>query len=103
MEGAGTVSSVGPDVTDLKAGDRVAYAMNAGAYAEYTVAPAWKLVKLPARITAQQGAATMLQGMTAHYLAYSTFPLKAGLTAVVHAGARLAVGVAAVSPERNFW
>jgi NADPH2:quinone reductase len=87
MEGAGVVSTVGAGVTDLKQGDRVAYAMHPGAYAEYAVVPAWKLVKLPADVDFTQGAAIMLQGMTAHYLAYSTFPLKPQHTAVVHAGA----------------
>src|SRR5262249_39358521 len=100
MEAAGTVSAVGADVTDLKPGDRVAYAMNAGAYAEYTLAPAWKLVKLPVGIDAKHGAAVMLQGMTAHYLAYSTFPLKAGQTAVVHAGAG-GVGLLLTQIARN--
>ncbi len=100
MEAAGTVSSVGADVTDLKPGDRVAYAMNAGSYAEKAIVPAWKLVKLPAGIDSKQGAATMLQGMTAHYLAYSTFPLKAGHTAVVHAGAG-GVGLLLTQIARN--
>src|SRR5262249_24537156 len=81
-----TVSAVGPDVTDLRPGDHVAYAMNAGAYGEYAVVTAWKLVKLRAGMDAKQGAAVMLEGMTAQYLAYSTFPLKAGQTALVHAG-----------------
>ena len=87
MEAAGTVSAVGSGVSSVKGGDRVAYAMNPGAYAEFCVVPAWKLVKLPANVTFQQGAATMLQGMTAHYLAYSTFPLKPNHIALVHAGA----------------
>ena len=87
MEAAGTVSHVGSGVTNLHEGDRVAYAMNAGAYAEYSVVPAWKLVKLPPGVNFKEGAAVMLQGMTAHYLAYSTFPLKSGQTALVHAGA----------------
>src|SRR5215831_13554481 len=87
MEGAGTVAAVGSDVTNLKPGDRVAYAMSAGAYAEYAVVAAWKLVRLPADVDAKKGAALMLQGMTAHYLTCSTFPLKAGHTAVVQAGA----------------
>lgn len=100
MEAAGTVSAVGPDVSDVKPGDRVAYAMNAGAYAENAVVSAWKLVKLPADIEAKQGAAIMLQGMTAHYLAYSTFPLKAGHTAVVHAGAG-GVGLLLTQIARN--
>src|SRR6185295_6541935 len=68
-------------------GDRVAYAMTQGSYAEYATVPAWKLVKLPDDVDFKVGAAIMLQGMTAHYLAHSTFPLKRGHKAVVHAGA----------------
>jgi len=65
-EGAGTVEAVGPDVKDLAPGDRVAYAMARGSYAEYAVVPAWQLVKIPATIDFQTAAAAMLQGMTAH-------------------------------------
>jgi NADPH2:quinone reductase len=98
MEAAGTVEAVGPDVSDIKPGDRVAYAMNRGAYAEYTVVPAATLVKLPDGVSFETGAATMLQGMTAHYLTHSTFPLKSGDTCLIHAAAggvgRLAVQMA---------
>ncbi len=87
MEAAGIVSAVGPDVADLKVGDRVAYTMVLGTYAEYQVVPVSRLVPLPAGITFQDGAATMLQGTTAHYLTHSTFPLKPGDTALVHAAA----------------
>jgi NADPH:quinone reductase len=87
MEAAGTVSAVGPGVPDIQPGDRVAYAMTPGSYAEYAVVPGWKLVKLPSGLSAEQGAAIMLQGMTAHYLTHSTFVLKAGHVALVHAGA----------------
>jgi NADPH2:quinone reductase len=87
QEGAGTVTSTAEGVNEVKAGDRVAYAMTLGSYAEYAVVPAWKLVKLPDDIDFKTGAAIMLQGMTAHYLTHSTFPLKAGDKAVVHAGA----------------
>ncbi len=87
MEAAGVVDAVGDGVTDVASGDRVAYAMNMGAYAEYALVNSWQLVKLPAGIDFQTGAAAMLQGMTAHYLAYSTFPLRAGETALVHAAA----------------
>src|SRR3954453_5753853 len=66
MEAAGTVEALGPEVTDLKPGDRVAYAMNRGSYAEYAVVPAAMLVKLPDGVTFETGAAAMLQGMTAH-------------------------------------
>jgi NADPH2:quinone reductase len=87
QEAAGTVSSTGEGVTEVKAGDRVAYAMTQGSYAEFAAVPAWKLVKLPENVDFKLGAAIMLQGMTAHYLTHSTFPLKPGHTAIVHAGA----------------
>ena len=87
MEAAGTVEALGEGVTDVAAGDRVAYAMYPGAYAEYAAVPAGKLVKIPDGVTAQQAAATMLQGMTAHYLVTSTYALKAGDTALIHAAA----------------
>lgn len=87
MEGAGTVESVGPEVTDLAPGDRVAYAMQRGSYAEYAVVPAWQLVKIPNGLDFQHAAAAMLQGMTAHYLTHSTWPLKQGDTCLVHAAA----------------
>ena len=86
-DAAGVVEAVGPDVTEVAAGDRVAYAMTPGAYAEYAVVPAWRLVKVPAGVGLEQAAAAMLQGMTAHYLTTSTYPLKAGETALVHAAA----------------
>ena len=86
-EGAGTVAAVGPDVIGVKPGDRVAFCMVLGAYAEYAVVPAWRLVPLPAAIDVETAAAVMLQGMTAHYLTHSTFPLKPGDTALVHAAA----------------
>ena len=78
QEGAGIVEAVGEGVTNLKVGDRVAYAMCRGSYAEYAVVPAWQLVPLPDSMTFEQGAATMLQGMTAHYLTHSTYALEAG-------------------------
>jgi NADPH2:quinone reductase len=86
-EGAGTVEEIGAGVEDLKVGDRVAYAMAVGSYAEYAAVPAWKLVKLPEGVDARSAAAAMLQGMTAHYLVTSTYQLKAGQTALVHAAA----------------
>jgi len=86
-EAAGTVDAVGPNATEVKVGDRVAYAMEPGAYAEYAVVPAWKLVPVPAKLDSRSAAATMLQGMTAHYLTHSTYPLKQGETALVHAAA----------------
>lgn len=86
-EGAGTVAAVGPGVADVREGDRVAWAGVAGAYAEYAIVPAAKLVPLPEGVSARQGAAVMLQGMTAHYLATSTYPLGAGDRCAVHAAA----------------
>jgi len=85
QEAAGIVDAVGSGVRDVKPGDRVAYASVQGSYAEYAIAPAWRLVPIPAQVDAQNAAAVMLQGMTAHYLANSTYPLKAGETALVHA------------------
>jgi NADPH2:quinone reductase len=87
QEAAGTVSAVGEGVTEVRPLDRVAFAMTFGAYAEYVRVQAWKLVKLPDNVDYSHGAAIMLQGCTAHYLSHSTFPLKPGHTALVHAGA----------------
>lgn len=86
-EAAGTVEELGPGVTGFAAGDPVASVSILGSYAEYALVSAAQLVKVPAGVSLEQAAAVMLQGMTAHYLAYSTFPLKAGDTALVHAGA----------------
>jgi NADPH2:quinone reductase len=87
QEGAGTVSAIGPGVTNVKIGDKVAWTGILGSYAQAIAVPADRLVVLPAGVTTKQGAAIMLQGMTAHYLASSTYPLKAGDTCLVHAGA----------------
>ncbi len=87
MEAAGVVEAVAPDVADVAVGDRVAYAMNPGSYAEYAVVPAWKLVKVPEGVDSRSAAAAMLQGMTAHYLVTSVYPLKSGDTALVLAAA----------------
>jgi NADPH2:quinone reductase len=86
-EAAGTVESVGSGVTLVKPGDRVAYAMTRGSYAEYALVPAEQLVPLPDTVDLHTAAAAMLQGMTAHYLTHSTFPLKPGDKALVHAAA----------------
>ena len=86
-EAAGTVEAVGPGVTEVAPGDRVAYAMARGSYAEYAVVPAWQLVKIPGHVEFTVAAAAMLQGMTAHYLTHSTYPLKSGDTCLVHAAA----------------
>ncbi|RPI94660.1 MAG: quinone oxidoreductase [Chloroflexi bacterium] len=85
QEAAGTVDAVGPNVTDVKPGDRVAYASVQGAYAEYAIVPAWRLISIPAGVDSKQACAAMLQGLTAHYLTFSTYPLKEGETALVHA------------------
>src|SRR6266704_6632543 len=86
-EAAGVVDAVGEGVTEVKKGDRVAYAMILGAYAEYAVIPAARLVPVPANIDAKSATALMLQGMTAHYLTHSTYALKKGETALIHAAA----------------
>jgi len=86
-EGAGIVDALGEGVSEVKPGDRVAYAMIPGSYAEYAVVPAVKLVPVPDDIDAKSAAGIMLQGMTAHYLTHSTYPLQKGDTALVHAAA----------------
>ncbi len=87
LEAAGTVRAIGPDTTTVAVGDRVAWTGVPGAYAEMAVVPANRLVKLPEKLSFRDGAATMLQGMTAHYLACSTYPLKPGDACLVHAAA----------------
>lgn len=87
QEAAGTVSELGSGVTSWKAGDRVAYVGTLGSYAEYAAVPADRLVRVPEGISDQQAAAVMLQGMTAHYLVTSTYPLKKGDTTLIHAAA----------------
>ena len=87
VEGAGVVDAVGPGVTDVRPGDCVVYATQQGAYAEYAVVPVWKLAPVPAGLDARQSAAAMLQGLTAHYLCHSTYPLQPGDVALVHAAA----------------
>ncbi len=88
QEAAGTVAALGPGVTRFRVGDRVAcYHGGLGAYAEYALAPADRVVALPDRVSAAQGAALLLQGMTAHYLAGTTYPLEPGDSCLVHAAA----------------
>jgi NADPH2:quinone reductase len=87
MEGAGVVESVGAGVTEVQLGDRVAYAMAVGAYAELAVVPSRQLVKIPANLDFSSAAAAMLQGMTAHYLTHSTYAIQRGDTILVHAAA----------------
>lgn len=86
-EAAGTVESIGPNVTYVAPGDRVAYAMVRGSYAQFAAVPETSLVKIPDAIDFESAAAAMLQGMTAHYLTHSTFPLTSGQTCLVHAAA----------------
>jgi NADPH:quinone reductase len=85
-EGSGVIESVGSGV-NFKPGQRVAYAMSRGSYAEYAVVPSGALVPLPDDVSFDDGAAVMLQGMTAHYLTHSTWPLKTGQTCLIHAAA----------------
>lgn len=87
QEAGGVVEAVGAGVTGIKPGDRVAYTGVLGAYAEYAAVPAERLVPLPEGVSTRQGAALMLQGMTAHYLATSTYPLRPGDACLVHAAA----------------
>jgi NADPH2:quinone reductase len=86
-EAAGTIEELGSGVTGFKLGEMVASVGMLGSYAEYALVPAAQLVKVPAGLSPEQAAAAMLQGMTAHYLAHSTYSLKSGDTALVHAGA----------------
>jgi NADPH:quinone reductase len=103
-EAAGTVDAVGEGVSDVRVGDRVAYAMHGGSYAQYAVVRAALLVKIPEGVGTKTAAAAMLQGMTAHYLACSTFPLGPAHAALVHAAAggtgRLLVQVARLRGAR---
>jgi NADPH2:quinone reductase len=87
LEAGGTVTAVGQGVTEVKVGDKVAYTGVPGAYAQSAAVPAARLVVLPQGVSTRQGAAAMLQGMTAHYLACTTYPLKKGDTCLVHAAA----------------
>jgi len=86
-EAAGEVDAVGPGVSDVRRGDRVAYAGHVGSYGQYAIVPAWMLVPIPNALDTRQAAAVMLQGMTAHYLTHSTYPIQPGDTALVHAAA----------------
>jgi NADPH2:quinone reductase len=87
QEAAGTVVVIGPDVTGVKVGDRVAWCHIPGTYAEFATAPVSQLIAIPDGMSFQQAAAAMLQGMTAHYLAYSTYPIQRGDAVLIHAGA----------------
>jgi len=85
QEGGGVVDTVGSNVTEVSPGDRVAYASVQGSYAEYAIVPAWYLVPVPNEVDMQHATAVMEQGLTAHYLTHSTYPIKQGETALVHA------------------
>ena len=100
QEGAGAVTAVGAEVKSVKVGDRVAWCGLLGGYAEYAAVAAERLVKIPAGVSDQQAASTMLQGMTAHYLSHDTYPLKRGETALVHAAAG-GVGLLLVQMAHN--
>ena len=100
QEAAGVVAEVGANVKAVKPGDRVAYSSVLGSYAEYAAVPSDSLVAIPAGVPERHAAAAMLQGMTAHYLAYDTFHLKPGQTALVHAAAG-GVGLLLVQMARN--
>jgi NADPH2:quinone reductase len=92
-EGAGTVESVGSEVTEVVPGDRVVYAMHRGSHAEYAVVPATGLAKIPDAVDFKTAAAAMLQGTTGHYLTHSTFPISSEHTCLVHAAAGGAGGM----------
>jgi NADPH2:quinone reductase len=100
QEAAGTITEVGSDVKSVKPGDRVAYSNVIGTYAEFAAVPADRLVHVPEKITDQQAAAAMLQGMTAHYLCHTTYQLKKGDTALIHAAAG-GVGLLLVQMAKN--
>lgn len=87
QEGAGLVTAIGSEVTDINVGDRVAYTGSLGSYAEYAAVPAARLIRIPDGLEFEDAAAVMLQGMTAHYLTHSTYKLQKGETALVHAAA----------------
>jgi NADPH2:quinone reductase len=100
QEAAGLVVAVGADVTTVRLGDRVAYAGALGSYAEYAAVPAERLVKIPDELDFNQAAAAMLQGMTAHYLTHSAYPVRSGDTVLIHAAAG-GVGLLLVEMARN--
>lgn len=100
QEAGGTVVEVGDGVSEVRVGDRVAYTSVLGAYAEYAAVPAARLVVLPERVSTREGAAAMLQGLTAHYLTSSTCPLEPGDRCLVHAAAG-GVGLLLVQMARN--
>ena len=104
MEGAGTVEAIGSGVDTVSVGDTVGYCLEVGSYAEMAVVPAWKLVRIPDGVPLDIATALQLQGMTAHYLTHSLFPLAEGHTCLIHAGAggmgQLAIQLAKVRGAR---
>jgi NADPH2:quinone reductase len=100
QEAAGVVLAIGSEVREVAVGDRVAYTMALGSYAEYAAVAADRLVKIPAGVGERDAAAAMLQGMTAHYLSHDTYPLKKGETALIHAAAG-GVGLLLVQMAHN--
>lgn len=86
MEGSGVVVALGKDVAGLAVGDRVAYCLSRGSYSEYAAVPAWRVIKVPDYVDSDQAAAVMLQGLTAHYLTHSIYPLKKDDWCLIHAG-----------------
>ena len=102
QEAAGIVKEVGAEVSGVKVGDRVAYTSSLGSYAEYAAVPAARLVKIPDGLSFEQGAAAMLQGMTAHYLLNSTYKLQNGETALIHAAAGRRRSLACADGEEDW-
>jgi NADPH:quinone reductase len=100
MEAAGIVEVTGKNVAEPRPGDRVAYAMAIGSYAEFALVPAWQLVKLPNKVDSRLAAAVMLQGMTAHYLTQTTYPIKSGDSVLLHAAAG-GVGLLAIQMAKK--
>jgi NADPH:quinone reductase len=100
QEAAGIVTAIGSEVTKVRIGERVAYSGVLGAYAEYAAVPVDRLVKIPAQLDFDQAAAAMLQGMTAHYLSHSTYPIKHRDTVLIHAAAG-GVGALLVQMAKN--
>ena len=100
QEAAGVVSAVGGEAREVAVGDRVAYTMTMGSYAEYAAVAADRLVKIPAGVSEREAAAVLLQGMTAHYLSHDTYPLKKSETALIHAAAG-GVGLLLVQMAHN--
>ena len=100
QEAAGVVSAVGSEAHEVAVGDRVAYTLALGSYAEYAAVAADRLVKIPPGVGAREAAAAILQGMTAHYLSHDTYQLKKGDTALIHAAAG-GVGLLLVQMAHN--